>query len=734
MAPETSDQARNTLEEITITRSTKTRESLPGVNQDHFSQHNDTHPVSPAYLVNDQKMSDLACQVLERETGLRTSADPQPGVNRLQLDAKETSSPKQVSRILNQNLESEIEKTVATSGQALQTEFLQETQKVTRPSKFGSGEESVNLPPVDVNLQQRPARRKRIFVGQIQRFVDEDTEVLMSGNSATVTNSESGRLGKTSAILKTAKPRGRPKKILNVIRQGSPLKGTSTGKKTGKTKSSMQSSQLQGFVEKQKRRRGRPKKTASIIGEAGDPDRVTRSIKPNEGDLGEHQCQIRNPQENPSTESEEQPIHDIKGQVCGPTLYNVSRNPQLDKSLYAQAVNPHGNPPLETDKQSQKGLISPAEAIHPLDKSSNAHLDNVGTGMYPTKLQSEARGHLSKKPRLRGEADAPSGASHSSRIYGSELDMHIVDPCENLSPGTQGQSSKVSTIQGQTSYSPGNFYSALFSKSKYNTEAANSIKNASSTIREQAQTIPQTHETAPKNRLALLQRQSTKKLSKKKGDLNSSFAPALERVEKEGVSQRLEGHNDEMSFEPPQTTDSSTNQPGQSGVHPERQLQALTTSKPNDTEPPPRDGGDPQTQVPSKKRGRPKKEAVPNAELPPKSKKAKEGSKAEGHFASSTPFTNLMPVNVYRLSCDRGESATTTADPAVFIDDKYITATDVMAQICHEFAVKSHALANHLVQSPSRIPSKAELKRKLEVNEDGRGTLNGSLFQLVCVF
>lgn len=733
----TGDQARSRSKEITITQSTEKRESPSRANQDHLPQYNDTRPESPPNLVNDQKMNELACRVLENEIGSKTSAEPRDCVNPLLSDAKQLSSPKHVSRVLHQILDGEIGKTVKIPGQFLPSGILSETEKVARSSQFGDGEESIDLPPADVNLQQKPKKRRRKFVGDIQRFVDKDIEVLMSGNSATVTTSENGRHGKSNAPLKTAKPRGRPKKVLNVIGLGSPLEETLKDKKPGQTKSGMQSSQGPGYPEKGVRRRGRPKKIASINGEAGDLDEVPHGITSSEGDLGERRSQIRNPQEKPSIEIEEQPVYDIKGKIRESTLHDVSGSLPLEGSLSAQNTNPLGNPPLETKKQRSERSVSPAGIIDPLDKSSDAHLHDDGSGLYPTNLQSKARGHLSKKSRLRGEADSPLGASNGSRIHGSEFDMHIVDPCEIMSSGTQGQSSKVPIIQGQASYSPGNFYSALIGKRKRNKEIVNPVKKASSTMPEPPQTIPQTqnvtiqNETASQKRLAPLQPQSTKIVSHEKRDRDKSFAPASERVEKEEVFQSLEVHNDGLSVHTAQITDSSTKQPGQSEAHPERQLLARTKSKSNDIEPPHRNKGDPQAQVPRKKRGRRKKEIDPHAEFPSKTRKAKEGSKTERRYASSKPSSNLIPISVYRLSYDKGESATVPPDSAVYINDKCVSAADILAQICHEFTMTSRALANHSVQSSSLVPSKAELKRRLEVNEDGCGTLDESLFQLV---
>lgn len=741
LVSKTSDQAKVTSEKITITKSSKTKESPPRVNQNQVSQSSGTRAVSPSNLVQGQRMTELACRALKTEISLKNSSGPQEGDNPLLLEAKIPASAKPVSRVPNELLESEIEKPVTISGQALQAKIFQQTDKVTPPSKLGFEEESVDIPPVDENIKKRPTRKKRVFVGEIQRFADEDIEVLKLGNSAPVIDSDNSRAGKNNATRKIAKPRGRRKKILPVIRQGSPSEENLKGRKPMETKSEVLSSQLQGFLEKQPRRRGRPKKIALIVSEAGDPGEVARDTRPSEGDLGAHRSQIRNPQESLSTESEQLPIHNIEGKVIEPILRGVPRSPRLDGSPCAQIVALHEHPPLETTEQPRKESPSLGELIHPSNRSSNAHLDESEIEMHPPRNpQSKAHGRLSKKSRRRGEANGPLGASHSSRLHGSEFDMQIVDPCEHLSLGTQGQSSTVSTIQGQTSYSPGSFYSALLGESKSNTKRVNPLKNPPSTIEEQAQRIspPQSitnmNKPARKRGLALLQRQNTNKFPQKKGDLDGIFAPALERTEKEAVSRRMEVDNDELGGQTLQIEDSSTNQPGSSEVHLEMQIQALTKGKPNDTEIQPRERGDPQTQVPGRKRGRRKKETIPSAGLPSQTAKTKERSKVESRFASSKPSSNPIPIRVYRLSCDRGENDTAPSDSLFYINDKFVATADVLAQICHEFAFESHAPANHLAQSHLRAPLTAELKRKLEINEDDRGTLDGSLFQLVCTF
>lgn len=722
---ETSDRTKNRSGKITITKSTKPTESPFRVDQDHVSQYNDTCPVSPANVASNQKMNELARRVLEKETGLRTSDDAEDGVNKLMSKSKETDSAKPVSRILNGPLESETIPRVTISGQ------VSETKEDSRPSKLGLEEEGVDIPSVDINLKKRPTRRKRIFVGEMQRFADENAEVPRSGNSAAAMESENGKAGKKKATLKTAKPRGRPKKVSPGIKQGSLLEEDLRGKNLIKTKSGMQKSQLQGCLEEKPRRRGRPKKIAIIDCKADDPERVIH---------GERGSQIRNSQTSPSMETEQQPIHSITGKDMEPTLQDVSQSPRLDGNLYPLTVKSRGNPPLGTQEQPRKASYSLGEVSHPSSKSDNGGLDKSETGMNPPRnSQFKPRGRLPKKSRLRGEASDPLGASYSSRIQASELDMQVIDPCEKLSSGTEGHLSKVSTIQGQTSYSPGIFYSALAGASKHDTKTVNSLKNAPSTLQEQAQrkspprNVTNLNETAPKKRLALLQRQHTKDSSKKNGDRDRSFAPVLKKLGKEEeVSRSSEVYNDELTTKPPRITDPSTIQSGQNKVHPERQLQELAKSKPNDAKPAPREGGDPQTKAPSKKRGRRKKETIPHAELS-KTKKTKEGSIAECRVALSKRSSNLVPISVHRLSCDSGESITAATDSVVYINDKCMTAADVMSQICQEFALESHAQAKYLVQSRSRTALKSELKRKLEINEDGRGTLDRSLFQLVCI-
>lgn len=789
---ESSDQAKKISEGIAVTKSSETKESPPRIDQNLVSQRNDTRTVSPANLVKGRKISELASRALEKKTGLRTRDEPWEGENQLLPEAKVLSSAKHVSRVQNETPESGSENNVNISGQTLQTELLSEN--VTQPLKLRNEEDSIGIPQVEVNIKKRPTRRKRTFVGEIQRFADEATEVLGSGNSAAVADSGLCRVGRNNAAPKISKPRGRRRKnILSVIRQGSPEEEPLQGEKAKNTKSAPQSSQPEGFLEKQPRKRGRPKKIIPVICEGGDADEVGRGNQPSEVDIGEKQPQMRNPQENPSMESEEQPIHNINEKAIGSALQDISGSPRLDGSLGSQIVNLHGSPPLETKEQPPKESPPLGEVIHSSNKYSNAGPNESETGMPSLghSEESKAQRRLPKKWRLQGDVSGLSGASYSSRLHGSEFDPHIVDPCDNLSSGTQDQSTKVSTFQGQTSYSPGIFYSALLGESGCNAKTVNPLKHPPLRNQEQAQRIPpprsdsngptgssycarpseseysadlppiesslmtgggrltkfllpvgketgrkkvtNPNETATSKRLALLQRQTTKKSSKKRGDLTRAFMPALEGTEKEGLSRRVEVFNDELSTQPPQIKDYLKNQPAQSEAHPGTQLKALEKSKPNETEPP-GEGRDLQTRLPCKKRGRRKKQTIPDAGPPSRTEKTKKESKAECRVASPTLSPNPRPISVYRLSCDRRQSATATADSLVCTNDKCIAAADVMAQICHEFAMKSHASANHSVRGRSRTPLKVGLKRKLTINEDGSGPLDGWLFQLVGPF
>ena len=793
---ESSSRAQNPSKEITTTESLGPKECSPRADQDCVSQHNDTRTVSSAGLAEGQEMSELACRALEEEISLRTRVSPLEGENQPSLEVKVFGSAKYVSRVLNEHQESEIEKISIKSGQILNNELLQGAQEVIQPSKLRNEEESVDIPPVDVNIKQRPIRRKRTFVGEIQRFADEAIEVLDSGNSATVAESDNGRVGNNNSKPKISKP-GRPmKQDLSVLRQESPTEEISQGKKPRKTKSGMQSSRLQGYLENQPRRRGRPRKNIPTVSEGGDPVEVAHGLRPSEGDLGKQRSQIRNPRENLSMESEEHSTRKMNGKITEPPLQEISCSPRLDASPGPQIVNLNGNLPPEIKEKPSKESLPMHEVVYTLGKAYNAGLDKTKTGAHPRGFsKSKAQKRVPKKSRLQGEARDPLRTSYSSRLHVGESDTQVVDPGENTSSGTQGQLSKVSTFQGQTSYSPSTFYSALLGESECNGETVNPPKNPSSRIQEQGQKISppgsdvngpmrnshsaepsesefdadlsqiqtllgnlpplieegrlmkslppvgketgrkrvaKLNETATTKQLALLQCHVTDKVSLKISNHESVFVPTLEGIEKERVSPRTEVNIDESSVHPPQLNDPRTNQSCQSEAHPEMRSEALEKKTLSDTEAPPRERRDPPTQGLSKKRGRRKRQPIPDAELPSNRDIMKKGSKAECHFASPKSFPNPIPVSVHRLSNDRGQSATVTADPVVCVNGKCIAAVDIMAQICHEFAMNSHASTNQSRQSHLRSPLKAELKRKLEISKDGGGTLDRQLFQLVC--
>lgn len=801
---ETSDQAIKLSEEITIAEPLKTKESPPRTGQNQVSQHEDARTVSPANSVQGHKMSESACRTLETEPCLRSKDDLGEGENQLLLEAKVSGSVKHVSRILNEPLESQNEKKLTSLGQTVEGEPTQGTEKVTKASELRNGEESVGIPPADVNIKQRPVRKKRKLVGGIQRFADETTEEPGSGNSAAVKGTTKSKVGKINALPKNLKPRGpgRPKKILSGIGgQGRPAAENIQGKTLGQTTSGMQSSQLQDCLEKQPRRRGRPKKAVPVMYAGVDPKEAVHGTRSSEGDLEKQESQIHNPQENLPTEREEnRHKNDNNGKIIEPTLQDIHHSPRLDGSLDTQKVKLHGDPPLGTKAQPRKGSPSLDEVIHPSNKPSNAGLDQSGLGMHSIEYsQSKAQKRTSKKSRIQRaqrEVNGPRGTSYTSRLHGSVHHSQIVDPCDNL-PGTKGLSAKVSTIQGQTSYSPGNFYSALLGESDCNTKTANPLKNTFSRFQEQADrvspprsdvdrstgnsyhartserehgadpsqigssigspfgnssssidvgqlrkfrlpvgkeigrtTVPSRNNTVIQTRLALPHRNTKEKSSEKMDDPQRVVVSASKGIENEMAFHRMEICDDELNTQPPQIPDRLTDLIYQSEAHAETQKLALQEYQSNNPEPPPREGRHPQAQILGKKRVVRKKKDKPDLGLPFNTESTEKESNAEYRIASPKS-SNSVSISVYELSRDQDARGTATTDPVVCINDKYIAAADIMAQICQEFAMKSHASAYHSVQSRLSHPAKTGLKRRLEISRDGGGTLDACIFQLV---
>lgn len=102
------------------------------------------------------------------------------------------------------------------------------------------------------------------------------------------------------------------------------------------------------------------------------------------------------------------------------------------------------------------------------------------------------------------------------------------------------------------------------------------------------------------------------------------------------------------------------------------------------------------------------------------------------HLTSLKLAQEQTPIRVCRLSCDRCENGAAAADLTICINNKGLSAVDILAQICNEYAKKSPGSDDHVMQRSLHNPLKAELKRKLKIREECGTNFDTRLFQLVC--
>lgn len=395
MALKSSDQAKKSTKGITITESLETKESPTAVDHEHVSQQNDANSLSPAKSTNGREKSESVGRPSEKETHSRQSDDPREGENQLQAGIEDSGPVKLASQALNEALGSDIKTLAEISGQHSQIEPLSGIEKVAQHTDLRDGEESIIKPPMDLEVIPRPTRRKRKFIGEVQRFASEATKVLETESSAAMAAPPSDEVGQRKAKPQIPKPRGPRNKVLSVIGQENTAENILPRKPPVKRKLDIQPSQMQGRLENQPRKRGRPKKIVPPVSERGDSENITYNVRLNGSDLGRQQSQIRTGLGKLPTETEEQP----------------------------QTVNLHGNSSLQAQEQARK--ISPplGTANEPLNKSYNANLDEIGVGTQII----DPLGHplLKNQRRLRqisclqGKVSRSTGVFYSLKLHGN---------------------------------------------------------------------------------------------------------------------------------------------------------------------------------------------------------------------------------------------------------------------------------------------------------------------------
>ena len=284
------------------------------------------------------------------EAHLRRSDEPREAENQLQVGIEGSGPVNQASQALNESLRSDIETLAEISGQHSRIESLTGVEKVAQPTDLRDGEASIIKPPTDLEVNPRPTRRKRKFIGEVQRFASEAIKALEPESSAALASSISDGVGQHKDTPKTPEIRGSRNKALSTIGQGNIAERILPSKPPRKRKLGIQSSQMQGRLENQPRKRGRPKKIVPPVGERGDPEDITSNMRLNGSDLGGQQSQIRTGLGRLPTGTVEQP----------------------------QTVNLQGNPPLQIQEQARKISPPPDRANDSLNKTSKANLDEIG--------------------------------------------------------------------------------------------------------------------------------------------------------------------------------------------------------------------------------------------------------------------------------------------------------------------------------------------------------------------
>ncbi len=718
------DREKKASEVVAITDSLEIKESRTTLDQQYVSGHNDTNEFSAASLAEGRPGCRSVDLSLEDGTDLKLDDVAREGGNHGMLGTEALSSTK-VSRASEEPLRSDSKIVVGESGQILQIEQAQPAY----PSGVGNEKESDVMPTPDSTIGTRPTRKKRKFVGNVQKFAKE----LEQECPATLADMVSDGVEQLKASPKISRTRGRTKKALATLGQESIGGGNLSRSKPKRVKSAVETSPIEGRLGKpQPRRRGRPKK---VVPQGGDLKGVDRNVRLNESDLEAQPSQnagcLRNSPPEPGKGQEK--VLSFAGEIID--LQEVCHRPKHDEIEYdADIANKPGTSPRETRDHTQQML-----------------------------------------PVL-GDATDPSSIVHNGIHSESEIVPHILPPFQNLSTETQGESQTVSSLPGQICDLPGILCREKLSDSGLNAQTPNSLKDSSWRTRQEPQKItpPQGEVGDPQStpsegklkkfllpvgketgqdeaiklgemvqgkQLPLPKRQTIKLPSRRKRRLKLLKSPALEGIDTEDGFQRRAVLNNESSIEFLWNEGSSKIQLPQKRLRSGTQSRASKKGEPNDAEPiPPKQNGL-QTQAPVKKKRKPKKHMISDGlsskreeafsrstNAPQVSVSTKEGY----HFPSLQPSKNPTPISVYRLSCDKADDA--VAAGVVSFRHKFLNAVDVLAQVCREFTLKSKEPLDDATQSSPNNTLNAEMNREFEIIEDFGENFDSRLVELVCQF
>lgn len=695
VALEADDQAQNIPEGITSTESFKPKKSRRKLDQDHESQHNDQDLVSTAKLSRGRKKRSFLKQTLEKKIGLAQGDDHSEGENQGSSGITKISSPlNQVSQVPDNQIVGSHTGQALISGQQLKIDSSHELPKLALLLCLRNGEESTVTPPLELNGRSRPTRKKRKFIGDVQRFASEAPNSSEPGNLAARTGTAYDGERQNDSTSKKLHKRGRPRKNLSTIGQPNEVEGKLQNKKPRKNKSATQSSHIEGRLEKPApKRRGRPKRVISLLEEDGGMEAISEGVRISEIDLEVQPSQIKTPAEHspPGIEAQRKTSLPFRGEIIDLQENFPGERRGESEEFGAQIENPLVN--LENHGKSQAISLP------------------------------------------RGDFSDSSGISCSAGPNQQELGAH-----SPLLPGTEGQPQQPLPLLSDVSDLPCISYSTRPDQSElgvqqHMAENPRGKPPPPSERHPKKFLLPVGKETDPKGttrpsqialgkQLPLLERQSIKLPSRGNGVLST-----VEGGDMEGHFLRTNKKPRTQLF-PVEV--SSNIKLSHSRVRPRKLLKPLENSQ-QPIGPLSQEGPSLPVQPPGKKKGRPKKQILDpeiSSEIKETAFRPFQGtrdvalSKEDRPSAYTKPSKNPIVINVYRVSSiteldEKGVNTSAAADSVVSFQDRRPDAVDVLAQVCHEFALKSEGSLDHI------------LKRKLEIIEECGNNFDRRLFQLV---
>lgn len=577
------------------------------------------------------------------------------------------------------------------AGQYLQNKSLKKIEKVQQPSVLRSEEEEIVIPPLDMDPKLRPTRRKRKLGGEFQRIASEAVDIIPLRRSPTMVTPIVEEKAQHQAMLKVPKKRGPRKKTPCVEGKEIDLETNTRVRKPRKTQLSKQLAQIPDTLYTLPRKRGRPKKVIPTMHQESSLEIIANSARLEEDDLEAQRPQVVGPL---------RPEYKLKS----------SSHPSQDVHLNLNAsssvthfVGPAETSALRTQDSWQKSSNFLDQNANPPGPFNGAILGHNGRDTRsvnpPENPPSRLPDQSQKAQHHQGDQSGlPIRANGAGEIDVRKDSDQTQAPVRNTLVPSDGRLKKLSIPTGKENDHKG------FAKPK---------------------------ESAPAKRKPLLQRSIKNPSSRRLGRPKKVVDPVFAGIEKERESERKKGLLNHSNSNPPRVVDPFRAQVGENGLDHQKQLGAIEQSQENDSGLVPREELDSQNQAPSKRRRGRRKQTVAHAELPNQAEGVMKDNNERFVPASHKPSQNSKPIGVWRLTRDRSEDRKTAADSGMGTTDQFITAVDVLAQICYDSTIQSYSSENHATRGNLHKSLKAELKRKLQIHENCNENFDKRLLQLV---